>query len=93
MPLGGVPGPSGGAGLAQGDPAGKLAFGQRVPDLLEVFAQLVLTECCLNSTGRPPRNEMAAVFLLQVLDLDVEKVKVSYIRNRLRSSVDLWPDL
>lgn len=69
MPLGGVAGPSRGAGLAKGDPTGKLTFGQRVPDLLEVFAQLVLTERCLNSTGRPPRNEMATIFLLQFLDL------------------------
>lgn len=69
MPLGGVAGPSRGAGLAQGDPAWQLTFGQRVPDLLEVFAQLVLTERRLNSTGRPPCNEMATVFLLQFLDL------------------------
>lgn len=69
MPLGGVAGPSRGTGLTQGDPAGQLTFGQRVPDLLEVFAQLVLTERRLNSTGCPPRNEMATIFLLQFLNL------------------------
>lgn len=55
--------------MAQGDPARQLAFGQRVPDLLEVFAQLVLTERRLNSTGGPPRNEMATILLLQFLYL------------------------
>lgn len=64
--------------MTQGDPAWQLAFRKRVTDLLEVFAQLVLTECRLNSTGGPPRDEMAAILLLQFLYLKVvKKVKGS----------------
>lgn len=55
--------------MTQGDPTGQLALRQRVTDLLEVFAELVLTEGRLNMTSCPPRYEMASIFLLQVFYL------------------------
>lgn len=69
VPLGRVPVPARRAGLAQGDPAGQLALRQRVADLLEVLAELVLTEGRLDATGRPPGDEMASVLLLQLFYL------------------------
>jgi len=57
--------------MAQGDPAGQLALRQRVTDLLEVFAELVLTEGRLDATGCPPRYKMASIFLLQLIYLGI----------------------
>ena len=67
--LGWIPVTAWRAGMAQGDPAGQLALRQRVTDLLEVFAQLVLPEGRLNTPGRPPRYEMASILLLQLFYL------------------------
>ncbi len=55
--------------MAQGDPAGQLALRQRVTDLLEVFAELVLTEGRLDAAGCPPRYEMSSILLLQLFYL------------------------
>lgn len=71
MSLGCVPVSSGRAGVAQGDPAGQLALRQRVADLLEVFAELVLTEGRLDTTSCPPRYEMASILLLQLFYLGI----------------------
>lgn len=67
------------AGVAQGDPTGQLALRQRVADLLEVLAELVLAEGRLNTTSCPPRNEMASVLLLQLF----------YLREETRRTVGL----
>lgn len=58
--------------MAQRDPAGQLALRQRVTDLLEVLAELVLTESRLDATSGPPRDEMASVLLLQLFYLGIE---------------------
>lgn len=59
--------------MAQGNPAGQLALRQRVTDLLEVFAELVLAEGRLDATGRPPRYEVSSILLLQLFYLEERK--------------------
>lgn len=62
--------------MAQGDPAGQLALRQRITDLLEVFAELILTEGSLDTTGCPPRYEMASILLLQLFYLGTDRQRV-----------------
>ena len=59
-------------GPAQGDSAGEPALRQRVADLLEVLAELILAERRLDAAGGAPRHKMAPVALLQLLDLQKE---------------------
>ncbi len=59
--------------MAQRDAAGQLALRQRVTDLLEVFAQLVLTKGRLDTTGCPSGNEMASILLLQLFYLGMDE--------------------
>lgn len=69
MSLGCVPVSARRARVAHGDPTGQLALRQRVTNLLEVFAELVLTEGRLDTAGCPPRYQMASIFLLQLIYL------------------------
>ena len=69
LPLVLVPGR---VGPAQGDSAGEPALRQRVADLLEVLAELILAERRLDAAGGAPCHKMAPVALLQLLDLQKE---------------------
>lgn len=58
---------------AHGHAARNAALQNRVTNLLEVLAELVLTERRLDLTGRAAGDQRAAVLLLQILNLQQDK--------------------
>lgn len=86
--LGWVPVASRRTGMTQGNPPWQFALRQGVTDLLEVFAELVLPESHLNTTGCSSGYEMSSVLQLQLFNLERVNLKIQHVHKALRLTED-----